>query len=100
MGVLLLQRLSRAPGGPLCLTILHAAALTLFIHGFLLTRVRLDQRSVVAAGPPARSKLVWLMVDSLRYDFVVADGRYSCVPGRLCHQGHMAYLNNLTSQVF
>ena len=44
--------------------------------------------------PPYR-KLVWVMVDALRYDMVVADGRYACLPGAICHQQRMAYLSRL-----
>lgn len=84
--------------GPLVLALLHALALAVFVHGFLLMRVHLDDRSTAAPALPApRTKLVWLMIDSLRYDFVVADGRYSCVPGRVCHQGRMPFLANLTT---
>lgn len=97
---MLVALLRRRRAGPLCLTALHTAALLLFIHGFLLTRVQLEQRSGGQAAPAGRTRLVWLMVDSLRYDFVVRDGRYACQPGASpCHQGQMPYLSNLTTQV-
>ena len=98
----MLRRLLAARrAGPLALALLHAAALAVFVRGFLLTRVHLDARATgpPALTPPPRTRLVWLLIDSLRYDFVVADGRYACQPGRVCHQRRMAYLANLTSQV-
>ena len=84
------------------LALLHAIALALFAHGFLLTRVQLpkdrysssweglgeglhagegmasvDQEEARhAAPPPSYRKLVWIVVDALRYDFVVDDARY------------------------
>ncbi|MEO2194061.1 MAG: GPI ethanolamine phosphate transferase 3, partial [bacterium] len=97
------------------LALLHAIALALFAHGFLLTRVHLPRERYSSAGgapagggglhhdargrdghfegrgasvengvgQPARQasmpsyrKLVWVVVDALRYDFVVDDARY------------------------
>ncbi len=29
---------------------------------------------------------------------MVRDGRYSCLPNQVCHQGHMAYLSGLLDQ--
>ncbi|KAL4452193.1 hypothetical protein ABPG75_007855 [Micractinium tetrahymenae] len=91
--------------GPLLLLILHVTALALFVHGFLLTRVHLPQRSsappTAAASPPLPpyDRVVWLMMDALRYDFVVFDGRYRCPPGAaVCHQGHMPYLSSLAAR--
>lgn len=100
----MLSNLKRPRAGPLVITALHTTALLLFVHGFLLTRVRLDERSAPAGTEQAlpaapRTKLVWILIDSLRYDFLVSDGRYSCPPEGLCHQGHMVYLTNLTRQV-
>lgn len=115
--------------GPALTAALHLAALALFTHGFLLTRVHLEERSTAAhAGTDNASsggvgygaanssstqgapfnRVVWLMIDALRYDFVISDGRYTC-PGAstlqqqqqqgLCHQGHMPYLAGLARQV-
>lgn len=90
--------------GPLLLLMLHVTAMALFVHGFLLTRVHLSQRSssppTAAASPPTPpyDRVVWLLIDALRYDFVVADGRYRCLPGAgVCHQGHMPYLSSLAA---
>jgi predicted AlkP superfamily pyrophosphatase or phosphodiesterase len=89
--------------GPALITVLHLLSLGLFIHGFLLTRVHLPER---AAAPPAANasaapydRVVWLMIDALRYDFVVQDGRYSCPQEGVCHQGHMPFLARLSRQV-
>lgn len=98
-----LAGLLRCPrAGPALLLLLHLAALGLFTRGFLLTRVHLPQRSAAHAdGSPAAAapydRVVWLMIDALRYDFVVADGRYRCsnATGAVCHQGHMPHLSAL-----
>eukprot|EP00887_Chlorella_sp_A99_P003022 scaffold9.g3022.t1 len=108
----------------LLLTALHVLALGLFVRGFLLTRVHLPQRSEApsapAVSPPASSggsdrrptpvpapspdqppytKLVWLMIDALRYDMVVTDRRYACTPRQtVCHQGRMGYLSRLLAE--
>ena len=96
------------------LALLHAIALALFAHGFLLTRVHLPKERYFSAGEglggglheherghgeggqrqlaedaaqndgrhatrsslPSYRKLVWVIVDALRYDFVVDDARY------------------------
>ncbi|PRW57424.1 GPI ethanolamine phosphate transferase 3 [Chlorella sorokiniana] len=95
--------LRRPRAGPVVLLLLHLAALGLFTRGFLLTRVHLAQRSAAATngGTTAASapydRVVWLMIDALRYDFVVTDGRYRCnnATGAVCHQGHMPYLSDL-----
>lgn len=96
-----LQSLRRRRGPALFLA-LHLAALGLFVHGFLLTRVHLPQRSAHAAGGAAPNatapydRVVWLMIDALRYDMVLADGRYRCTPDQaVCHQGHMPFLAGL-----
>jgi predicted AlkP superfamily pyrophosphatase or phosphodiesterase len=83
--------------GPALALGLHVLALSAFINGFLLTRVHLPQRAVSptpAAVPYDR--IVWLMIDALRYDFVVQDGRYSCSGSGPCHQGHMPFLSDLS----
>ena len=90
----------RPKTGLLIIAALHLASLGLFIHGFLLTRVHLDQRSAApkGGGPPAPyDRVVWLLVDALRYDMAVADARYTCPPGQPCHQGQMPFLTNLTA---
>lgn len=92
--------LRRPRAGPALLLLLHLAALGLFVRGFLLTRVHLPQRTAASAGDAAAApydRVVWLMIDALRYDFVVADGRYRCpnASGAVCHQGHMPYLSQL-----
>lgn len=89
--------------GPLLLLTLHTAALALFTRGFLLTRVHLAQRNsdppTASPSPPPYDRVVWLMIDALRYDFVVADGRYRCPPdAAVCHQGHMPYLSSLAAR--
>lgn len=95
--------LRRPALGQLLILCLHLASLGLFIHGFLLTRVHLPQR---ARDPPPSANLtggapfdrvVWLMIDALRYDFVVADKRYTCASGSACHQGHMPFLSALAA---
>ena len=101
----LVELLRRPRAGPALLLLLHLAALGLFVHGFLLTRVHLPQRAAAPAGGAGAGgaaaapydRAVWLMIDALRYDFVVADGRYRCPSGGgvVCHQGHMPYLAQL-----
>lgn len=71
----------------------HGLALALFVHGFLLARITLKRASYDAAtstststssasntlpspSPPVYDRLVLIVVDALRYDFVVDDGRY------------------------
>lgn len=55
--------------------ILHVLALGVFAAGFLLTRIELPTRSLPADSlacnpePPVR-KLVWIIIDALRWDFV------------------------------
>jgi phosphatidylinositol glycan class O len=81
------------------LALLHAAALALFTDGFLLRRTKLPDRSQSpVAGGGAYDKLVWIVVDALRYDFVASDGRYAqacSARGALCHQGRMPHLQSL-----
>lgn len=93
---------------PAAFALLHLVALACFVRGFLLTRVHLTERAA-ATSPDAAAKapydrVVWLMIDALRYDFVVADGRYRCPEGSskdgsgvrpTCHQGHMPFLTEL-----
>ena len=102
----LLSAVRRPKLGLALLTLLHLASLALFINGFLLTRVHLPERSTERPGaaanataPPPYDRVVWLMIDALRYDFVVSDGRYRCADAKLCHQGHMPFLSELSSQV-
>ena len=91
----------RPRAGLALIAALHLASLGLFIHGFLLTRVHLDQRSVwpgEGGRPPAPyDRVVLLLVDALRYDMAVADARYGCPPGQPCHQRQMPFLANLTA---
>jgi len=67
----------------------HGLALALFVHGFLLARITLKRASYDAAtstssasdtlpspSSPVYDRLVLIVVDALRYDFVVDDGRY------------------------
>lgn len=82
---------------------LHVLGLAIFIKGLLLTRVHLPDRSPLV-GPlpecpsrPAYDRLVMVVVDALRYDMVIADGRYLCEPDVLCHQGHMPFLTSLAT---
>jgi hypothetical protein len=93
--------LRRPALGQFLILFLHLVSLGLFIHGFLLTRVHLPQR---ASEPPPTANLtggapydrvVWIMIDALRYDFVVTDQRYACASGSTCHQGHMPFLSEL-----
>ena len=62
----------------LLFSILHLIALGVFATGFLLTRIELPSRSLPAdslqgqacnPAPPVR-KLVWIIIDALRWDFV------------------------------
>ena len=59
----------------LLFSILHLIALGVFATGFLLTRIELPSRSLPADSlacnpePPVR-KLVWIIIDALRWDFV------------------------------
>lgn len=81
----------------------HVLSLILFIHGFFLLRIRLDDVNIKRPGIDRNctsckapyNKLVWLVVDALRYDFVVTDGRYECSSEAYCHQGHMNFLTRL-----
>lgn len=58
------------------LSVLHVVVALVFLKGFLLTRVELPDTSsyTAAAGKPAYSKAVVLIVDALRYDFLCDDG--------------------------
>lgn len=59
----------------LLFSILQVIALGVFATGFLLTRIELPNRSLPADSlacipePPVR-KLVWIIIDALRWDFV------------------------------
>ncbi|KDD75329.1 hypothetical protein H632_c740p0, partial [Helicosporidium sp. ATCC 50920] len=69
-----------------------------FVHGFLLTRVHMPQRSEARpAGKPPFDRVVLVVVDALRYDMVVRDGRYSCEREEECHYGHMPFLTRLAN---
>ncbi len=53
------------------LTLLHALSIGIFIRGFLLTRIHLNERSSISqlptqACPAPFTKLVFLMIDALR----------------------------------
>ncbi|KIJ32341.1 hypothetical protein M422DRAFT_234163 [Sphaerobolus stellatus SS14] len=52
--------------------ILHGASLYLFTRGFLLTRLSLTNISTceTCTLPPVHSKLVFLIIDALRFDFI------------------------------
>ncbi len=68
----------------------------LFVHGFLLSKVELDTRSTCGdiSPPPAATnscwtpphiaRVVWIIIDALRYDFAAApDGTSEPYLGRL-----------------
>ena len=102
---------------------LAAAALTaigvlLFMHGFLLTRVELDMYSScddVMPPPEAFSSgqnlgngsaawcdgeqrfdhVVWIIIDALRYDFVIEDFSYTGGSGRTGHVGKMSVVQDV-----
>lgn len=99
---------------------LHCISLWLFIHGFLLSRIHLTERSdpfpkscdtdmPISCSSASRackrpySKLIWIVIDALRYDFIVQDGRYPCHQkgenkGLCTHQGHMPKLSKLMQE--
>ena len=89
------------------LLILHCISLLLFVNGFLLSRIHLKERSAVSSTPVSPSavpcerpysKLVWIIIDALRYDFLVQDGRYACGKNSFCHQGRMPRLAKLLEE--
>ena len=58
---------------PTLLALAQLAGLLLFLSGFLLTKVEVTQRSHQACplpGAPAFDKVVWLVMDGLRFDQV------------------------------
>ncbi|KAL4543821.1 hypothetical protein Ndes2437B_g01633 [Nannochloris sp. 'desiccata'] len=95
----------------LLLSITHFISLLFFINGYLLNRIHLPERSKpykyqTCARP--YKKLVWIVIDALRYDFVVSDDRYPCSSGgrnpkasggssSCLHQGQMPKLQSLLS---
>ncbi len=50
------------------LLILHCVAIAIFVHGFLLTRIHLPNRSTQHAPVCAKpyDKLIWIVIDALR----------------------------------
>eukprot|EP00887_Chlorella_sp_A99_P007118 scaffold2.g7118.t1 len=94
----------------LMLAALHAAGLALFSRGLLIWRAHLPHRGaasphVACAAPPVAPlpappfrKVVWLLIDALRYDMVVPDAGTACRPGAVCHQGRMEYLARLLAE--
>eukprot|EP00890_Picochlorum_soloecismus_P003583 jgi/Picsp_1/4225/NSC_01734-R1_mgc80777 protein len=77
----------------------HGIGILLFVHGFLLTRIHLKDRSDLNGSICALpyKKFVWVVIDALRYDFVVEDGRYPCgVQTGSCDYKHqMPFLSSL-----
>ncbi|KAI5886597.1 uncharacterized protein SCHCODRAFT_02693304 [Schizophyllum commune H4-8] len=61
----------------LWLTLIHAAGIYLFTNGFLLSRLSLSNRTTCDDGactlPPTHNRLVVLIIDALRFDFVSPD---------------------------
>ena len=61
----------------LWLTLIHAAGIYLFTNGFLLSRLSLSNRTTCDDGactlPPTHQRLVVLIIDALRFDFVSPD---------------------------
>lgn len=65
--------------------ILHASSLYLFTRGFLLTRLSLTNTSTcqTCTLPPTHSKLVFLIIDALRFDFISPEP--ASIPSPHCH---------------
>ena len=58
----------------LSLFALHVAALALFINGYLLTRIHLQEKSTQsteALCSQPYKKLVWIVIDALRWAFLL-----------------------------
>lgn len=57
------------------LTLVQLSAVGLFLWGFLLAKVELTDSSSTRCGParrPAIHKVVWIVLDGLRYDFAAS----------------------------
>lgn len=52
----------------IAILLLHIASISIFVHGYLLTRVHMQQRSTPSPPVCARPyrKLVWIVIDALR----------------------------------
>lgn len=73
----------------LLLILLHAVGLALFVHGYLLVRLELEAKSYCLDlplnlksadnetscwAPKHFKRTVWIIIDALRFDFVVKNG--------------------------
>lgn len=73
----------------LLFSLLHLVALGTFATGFLLTRIELPNRSAAADSflcqackvEPPVNKVIWMIIDALRWDFVSNSSRNSSVLG-------------------
>ena len=62
------------------LVLAQLSAVLIFLWGFLLAKVELLDRSVATCFPddsPAFDKVVWVVIDGLRFDFA-AEGAINC----------------------
>ena len=62
------------PGKFILFSVIHLIAITLFINGYLLTRIHLPDRSEPSSSVCDRpyKKLVWIIIDALRLVFYFA----------------------------